>query len=360
MTDVRRDAAALAPVRGRRNDLTDIAGVAVGHHQRVGRGWLTGTTVVLPPEGTVGGVDVRGGGPGTRETDCLAPTTMVSRVDAVCLSGGSAYGLDAATGVMGWLAARHRGFAVGPEPHHVVPIVPAAVLFDLGRGRFANRPDAGFGAAAAARASTRPVAQGSVGAGAGARAARLKGGIGSASVVLPNGITVAALVALNSGGSAIDLRSGELWGATRGIGDEFAHLRRPSRAEMRAHLDLPTTPPPMNTTLALVVTDAILDKPECTRLASAAHDGMARAIDPIHTYGDGDVAFALATRQVAVPVDAPPARLATARFASMGLIIAAAADAVARAVAHAVLHATSAGGMLCYRDQFPSAFRPQR
>ena len=348
---------ATAPVLGARNDLTDVDGIAVGHHQRVGRGWLTGTTVVLAPDGTVGGVDVRGGGPGTRETDCLAPTTMVSRVDAVCLSGGSAYGLDAASGVMAWLAERHRGFPVGPEPQHVVPIVPAAVLFDLGRGKFANRPDASFGAAAAERARPRPFAQGSVGAGTGARAARLKGGIGSASVVLPGGITVAALVALNSGGNAIDLSTGLPWGAERGIGDEFAMLRRPARAELRAHLDLPTAPPPMNTTLAIVATDAILDKHECTRLASAAHDGMARSIDPIHTYGDGDVAFALSTRRLPVPIDAPPARLATARFAALGLIIAAAADAVARAVVHAVVHAATAGEMASYRDQFPSAFR---
>lgn len=345
---------------GRHNDLTDVGGIAVGHHHRIGRGWLTGTTVVVPPEGTVGGVDVRGGGPGTRETDCLAPTTLVSRVDAVCLSGGSAYGLDTASGAMAWLAERGRGFPVGPEPHHVVPIVPAAVLFDLGRGRFANRPDATFGARASAAARPRAFAQGTVGAGAGARAARLKGGVGSASVVLPSGITVAALVALNSGGSVVDLRTGELWGAVRGVGDEFGDLRRPSRAELRAHLDVSMVPPPMNTTLAVVATDAILDKHECTRLAAAAHDGMARAIDPIHTYGDGDVAFALATRQVPVPTDAPPARLAAARFASLGVLIAAAADAVARATVHAALRATSAGGMASYRDQFPSAFRPGR
>lgn len=340
---------------GPRNDITDVAGIAVGHHQRATRGWLTGTTVITTPDGTVGGVDIRGGGPGTRETDCLAPTTMVSRVDAVCLSGGSAYGLDAAGGVMAWLAEQHRGFPVGPEPHHVVPIVPAAVLFDLGRGRFANRPDASFGAAAAAAARARQIRQGTVGAGTGARAARAKGGIGSASVVLPSGITVAAIVALNSGGSAIDLGTGELWGASRGIGDEFAHLRRPTSADLRAHLALPTTPPPMNTTLAIVATDAILEKHECTRLAGAAHDGMARSIDPIHTYGDGDVAFALATGRVPVPVDAPPARLATARFAMLGLVIAAAADAVARAVVHAMVHAETAGGMVSYRDQFPSA-----
>jgi putative pantetheine hydrolase len=349
-----------AVIAGPRNDVTDVAGVAVGHHQRRGRGWLTGTTVVLPPLGTVGGVDVRGGGPGTRETDCLDPTTMVARVDAVCLSGGSAYGLDAAGGVMSFLSAQRRGYPVGPELHHVVPIVPAAVLFDLGlsgSGRFENRPDASFGARAAADARCRATAQGTVGAGTGAHAARLKGGIGSASVVLTNGITVAAIVALNAGGSPVDPRSGELWGAARGLDGEFSHLRCPSRRELRAYLELADAPPPLNTTLAVIATDAILDKHECTRLAGAGHDGMARAIDPIHQYSDGDVVFALATRARAFPATdgISETRLADVRFRQLSAVIAAAADVVARAVVHATLRATSAGAMTSYSDQFPSA-----
>ncbi|MGH9271322.1 MAG: P1 family peptidase, partial [Ilumatobacteraceae bacterium] len=151
---------------GPHNDLTDVAGIKVGHHQRTGRGWLTGTTVVLPPPGTVGGVDVRGGGPGTRETDPLHPLNMVSEVDGVCLTGGSAYGLDAAGGVMAWLEERERGFRIGHLSHHVVPIVPSAVIFDLGAGGvFAKRPTFEFGRRAAAAARGATLRQGTVGAG---------------------------------------------------------------------------------------------------------------------------------------------------------------------------------------------------
>ena len=224
---------------GPHNDLTDVAGVHVGHYQRRGRGWLTGTTVVLPPPGTVGGVDVGGGAPGTRETDLLDPINLVERVDAVCLTGGSAYGLAAADGVMRWLADRNRGFQVGPEAHHVVPIVPAAVLFDLGvGGRFHNTPDATFGERAAAAARPAKLAQGTVGAGTGAHAERLKGGIGSASVVLADGITVAALVALNSSGNVFDV-------AHRRAARDQPRPRR--RVRPRAHAEPqgrspPTTP----------------------------------------------------------------------------------------------------------------------
>ncbi|MGE0305654.1 MAG: P1 family peptidase [Acidimicrobiia bacterium] len=353
--------------RGPRNDLTDVGGIAVGHHQRIGRGWLTGTTVVIPPRGAVGGVDVRGGGPGTRETDTLNPINLVSNVDAICLSGGSAYGLDAATGAMGFLAERNRGFTVGPEPHHVVPIVPGAVLFDLGRGgRFEHRPDASFGYRAASRARPRPIAQGNVGAGTGAFAGRLKGGIGSASVVTPAGITVAALVALNSAGSPVDLGTGLLWGAAHGVGDEFAHLRRPSAAERKAFAALHEMPRALNTTLAIVATDASLSKAECTRMAGAGHDGMARALKPIHTYTDGDVVFALATGahcdapsdgEPCADADVSPSQLAAARLMELAVIFTAAADAVARAIVHATLAAATVGDHLSYLDQFPSAAR---
>lgn len=348
---------------GPRNDLTDVAGIAVGHFQRRGRGWLTGTTVVIPPVGTAGGVDVRGGGPGTRETDLLSPVNMVPSVDAICLTGGSAYGLDAASGVMAELERRGRGFQIGAQPGHVVPIVPTAVVFDLAAGgSFANRPDASFGSRAARNASTRPLRQGTVGAGTGTHAGALKGGIGSASVVLDSGITVAALVVLNSGGSPVDPSTGELWGARHGLPDEFARLRRPSRADLRAFRDLPWPPrpaQPTNTTLAVVATDADLTKAELTRLAGAGHDGMARSIDPIHTYTDGDVVFTLSTGTSPVP-DAPSdgfIRPAVARFTELTPIIAAAADVVTRAVVHAALHATSAATMRAYSDQLPSAIR---
>ena len=346
---------------GRRNALTDVAGIKVGHYQRRGRGWLTGTTVVLPPPGTVGGVDVRGGGPGTRETDLLDPTNLVQRVDAICLTGGSAYGLAAAIGVVDWLAERERGLPIGSQPHHVVPIVPAAVLFDLGLGgRFDARPDAAFGYRAAAAATAGTVREGTVGAGTGAHAGGLKGGMGTASIVLDTGVTVAALVAANPGGSPVEPRTGELWGARYGLPGEFDHLRRPRRAEARAYAEDPPMRPPLNTTLAIVATDARLDKSECSRMALTAHDGMARSISPIHLYTDGDVAFALATGEREVPEvrhDGGHIRPTDTRPGQLGLVFAAAADCVARAVVHAVLAATSAGGLSSYADRFPSALR---
>ena len=345
---------------GRHNDLTDVAGIRVGHHHRIGRGWLTGTTVVLPPPGSIGGVDVRGGGPGTRETDPLHPLNMVNEVDGICLTGGSAYGLDAAGGVMAVLEERNRGFRIGPLEHHVVPIVPAAVIFDLGGGGvFANRPTFEFGRRAAVAARSSAIRQGTVGAGTGAHAAALKGGVGSASVLLTSGITVAALVVVNSGGSPVDPATGMLWGARHGIGDEFAVLRRPRRAEVAVFRQLEFTPPTLNTTLAVVATDARLTKTECTRLAGAGHDGMARAISPIHTYTDGDVCFTIATGGRELSEQAPTTfiRPAMTRFAQLTTIIAAAADTVARAIVHAVLAATSAGDMPSYRQQLPSAVR---
>jgi L-aminopeptidase/D-esterase-like protein len=347
------------PLPGPHNDLTDVAGVDVGHYQRRGRGWLTGTTVVLPPPGTVGSVDIGGGAPGTRETEALDPNNLVERVDAVCRTGGSAYGLAAADGVTRWLADRNRGFQVGPEPHHVVPIVPAAVLFDLGMGgRFQNTPDARFGERAATAARPKKFAQGTVGAGTGAHAERLKGGIGSASVVLSGGITVAALVALNSSGHVFDVRNGELLAIGRGIADEFAHLRTPSRKDVAAHHADPPALRPLNTTLAVVATDATLSKTECARMAISGQDGLARAIDPVHQYVDGDVVFTLATGARPVPdAGGDPAAFSTGapRPLQLNAIFAAGADTVARAIVHAAVSATSAGGLTSYLDRFPSA-----
>lgn len=190
----------------------------VGHASRSGDGWLTGTTVVLAPEGgAVAAVDVRGGGPGTKETDALDPRNVVQRVDAVVLTGGSAYGLDAASGVMAWLEERGRGVPVGVDPAHVVPVVPAACVFDLGRGGdFRARPDASFGRAAveaaAASAPGARVPEGCVGAGTGAAVGAMKGGVGTAAIVLDSGITVAALVVANAAGSVVDPETGVLYG----------------------------------------------------------------------------------------------------------------------------------------------------
>ena len=346
---------------GVRNDITDVAGLTVGHHQRTGRGWLTGSTVVLPPPGTVGATDVRGGGPATRDTDALAPTTLVQNVDAVCLTGGSAYGLDVAGGVMAWLEERERGFPVGAEPHQVVPIVPTAAIFDLGaRGSFTNRPDASFGlkaaAAAGARRGARSVKQGSVGAGTGARAGSLKGGLGSASAVTASGITVGALAVVNSAGSVFDPRSGDLWGARFGIGAEFDHLRRPTRSEVRTFGESHPGSAAFNTPLVVVATDAHLSKPECHRLCGAAHDGMARAINPVHGYTDGDIAFGLATGGAANALGEEPVQ----RLMLLSQLLEVAADAVTRSSVHAVVAASSTDHGPSYLDAFPSALRANR
>jgi L-aminopeptidase/D-esterase-like protein len=340
---------------GPHNDLTDVAGLKVGHKHRKGRGWLTGTTVVLAPPGTMGSIDVRGGGPATRESDALAPTTLVQRVDAVCLSGGSAFGLAAADGVMGWLAARNVGISVGPAPEHVVPIVGAAALFDLGEGGvWDHRPDAGWGTAAAQAASARPIPLGTAGAGTGARTGLgagtpLKGGIGSASVVLPNGVTVAALVCINPGGGVVDPDTGVLYGLPFGLPGEFAHLAPPKRADVRQPWGSAGDRRRAggHTVLALVATDVRLTKPEANRLAMAGHDGMARAIRPIHGMGDGDVVFSLATGSVELPVDP---------YTLTGLM-GAAADCVTRSVVHGVLAATGAPGLPAYLERYPSALR---
>jgi putative pantetheine hydrolase len=342
---------------GPRNDITDIAGIRVGHYQRIGDGWLTGTTVILPPAGTVASVDVRGGGPSTRESDALDPTTLTGEVHAVCLSGGSSYGLATADGVMRRLEANGVGFRVGLEPHMVVPIVPSACLFDLiGGGEFAKRPDATFGEAAFDAASDGPVAQGNVGAGTGGHAGNLKGGIGSASVVLPSGVTVAALAALNSGGNVADPETGEIYGVRYGLPDEFISLATPSAADLTA-AKASVAASPRNTVLVVVATDAALTKTECRRVAMSAHDGLARSITPVHCMTDGDIIFALSTRSVPLAGDAIQDIIVadSNRPHQLDEIMAAGANAVARAIVHAVLAATSTMGMTAYLDRYPSA-----
>lgn len=323
---------------GPHNDITDVPGLRVGHAALSGPGALSGTTVVLaPPGGAVGGVDVRGSAPGTRETDLLDPGATVQRVHAVVLSGGSAYGLAAAHGVMERLAAAGIGFAV---PGGVVPIVPSAVVFDLGRGGdFTARPDATTGAAAHDAASDGPIAQGVVGAGTGTLVGGLKGGVGSASAVLDDGTVVAALVVANAVGSAIDPDTGVPHGVRLGLPGEFPPISvsDDALAALRAAPGAPT--PGTATTLAVVATDATLDKAGCGRLATMGHDGLARAVSPVHTLMDGDVIFGLSTAGRPAP---EPVTL----FA----IQAAAADVVTRAVAHAVLAAGSTGGWRSYRE----------
>jgi putative pantetheine hydrolase len=349
---------------GPTNSLVDVGGLRVGHATRDEPGWLTGTTVVLtPPGGAVAGVDVRGGGPGTRETDLLDPRNLVDRVDAVVLGGGSALGLAAVDGVARGLLADGRGWPMGEG--RVVPIVPGAILFDLGRaGTWEHHPGADEGRAAyeAARDASGDVApqQGCVGAGTGAKAGGLKGGIGSASVVLDSGVTVAALVAVNAVGSAVDPGTGVIHGVRYGLGQEFAGLGTPTGEEVEAARErgdalaaAGVAMPGLATTIGVVATDATLTKAQCAKLAGIGHDGFARAIKPVHTLFDGDTLFALATGDDPAP---DPVGLT--------VLMEAGADCVARAIAHALLTATSVdrtadGGVALrsWRDAFPSATR---
>ncbi|CAM5342757.1 P1 family peptidase [Streptomyces fumanus] len=339
--------------------LTDVTGVRVGHATRTGGGWLTGTTVVLAPEGgAVAAVDVRGGGPGTKETDALDPRNVVQRVEAIVLTGGSAYGLDAASGVMAWLEERGRGVRVGPDPAHVVPVVPAACVFDLGRGGdFRARPDAATGRAAveaaAASAPGAPVPEGCVGAGTGAVAGLLKGGVGTASTVLDSGVTVAALVVANAAGSVLDTETGVLYGQLwegRRVTWPGADVRESARRRL-AEVAARNAPPPLNTTLAVVATDAGLTKAQAQKLAGTSHDGIARAVRPVHLLNDGDTVFTLATG--ARPLDAD-------RPLALNAILAAGADVVTRAITRAVLAAEgtdgpvggASGGWPSYRELY--------
>ncbi|MCV7431249.1 P1 family peptidase [Mycolicibacterium bacteremicum] len=346
--------------------ITDVAGIRVGHHHRIdddvtlGSGWAAGSTVVLAPVGTVGAVDCRGGAPGSRETDLLDPANSVRHVDAVLLTGGSAYGLAAADGVMTWLEEQGRGVAMDGG---VVPIVPGAVIFDLPVGGWGCRPTAEFGYAAVQSAADSgdrggSVAVGNVGAGAGARAGVLKGGLGTASIRLPElGVTVGAVVAVNSGGNVIDPATGLPW-----MADLIARfgLSAPPAEQIAEFAALDKKSGPLNTTIAVVATDAALSPAGCRRLAVAAQDGLAHAIRPAHTPVDGDTVFALATGAVQV---APSEKVPTAMSPETALVTAlgaAAADCLARAVLVGVLAAESVAGIPTYRDLLPGAFASAR
>jgi len=273
--------------------ITDIAGLRVGHFTDPRR--PTGCTVLLCPQGAVAGVDVRGAAPGTRETDLLHPLATLETVHALLLTGGSAFGLDAAGGVMRWLEERGHGVQVGPA---CIPIVPAAVLFDLWVGDASVRPDAAAGYAACEAASADHPAQGSVGAGAGATVGKLfgiahamKGGIGSAAIRV-GAITVAALVAVNAIGDVVDPASGRVIAGAR------ADDGRTPLDTLAAICDgaLPAQlMAGMATTIGIVATDALLTKAQANKLAAMAHDGLARSINPVHTASDGDALFAIAT-----------------------------------------------------------------
>ena len=328
--------------------LTAVEGIKVGHHTLAER--PTGCTAILFKDGTTGSVDVRGGAPGTRETDLLDPVNNVQIVNAISLAGGSAFGLDAASGVMRWLDERNIGYPVGAAG--VVPIVPAAILFDLGFGGNPKiRPGADCGYRAAAAASEAPVEEGNVGAGAGATVGKsggrvegggpMKAGIGSAAIRMPNGLVVAAIVAVNAVGDIIDPWTGQVVAGARGADGKLTDARKMLRGggsrDGRAG---------ENTTIGLVATNARLTKVQAQKIAQMAHDGFARAISPVHTPGDGDSIFSAATGT-------------WDGTASYGQIGALAAEAMADAIVRAATQATASNGLPSARDlgTIPARFR---
>lgn len=329
---------------GPRNLITDVAGLTVGHatDARV----RTGVTVVLCERPFVAAADVRGGGPGTREIDVLSPENVVGAADAICLSGGSVYGLAAADGVVAALGAVGRGFQFR-STEVTAPIVPGAILFDLSNGGDkawgADPPYRQLGGAALAGAGDA-FALGSVGAGAGARAGLLKGGIGSASAVTADGYTVGALAAVNSFGSVVGPDGRTFWAAPWEVDGEFGGLGTVGLAGSAGDAwPLAKLDPAVreNTTLAVVATDAALTRVQAKRIAIMAQDGLSRAIRPVHAPFDGDVVFALATaeRPLAEPGDYTVTRIG-----------ALAADCLARAVARGVYEATPWREERCWRD----------
>lgn len=325
------------PKRMPSGSLTDVPGIQVGHFTHDKR--PTGCTVVLTGEGAVAGVDVRGGGPGTRETDLLRPEMSVKQVHAVVLSGGSAYGLAAADGVMRYLEEKGIGYRVGPA---VVPIVPAAILFDLRVGDPSIRPDASSGRQAAQAASSDPVEQGNVGAGAGATVGKLlgpnramKGGLGSASIELPGGLVVGALAVVNAIGDIVDPDTGALLaGARTADGKALAN----SMEQIRNGHGLIEPAEAQNTTIGVVAANVTWTQSQATKVAQMAHDGLARAIRPAHMPFDGDTVFALGTggRQTGGQ--------------NLGYLGAVAADVMAQAVVSAVIHANGISGYPAYSD----------
>ncbi|PLS22425.1 P1 family peptidase [Neptunicoccus cionae] len=328
---------------GARNLITDVPGLKVGNAQD--DGLKSGTTVLLGDAPFIASVAVMGGAPGTRETDLLEPDKMVDRIDALVLSGGSAYGLDAATGVQERLRQNRRGFAIGPA---IIPLVPAAIIFDLlnnGNKDWQRNPYYDLGKAAFDNAA-ETFDLGSTGAGTGALAAMHKGGLGSASFVLDSGHTVGALVAANPVGSVTQPGGRHFWAAPFEMNNEFGGLGlsgesgftlpEASRkmAAFARQAEIPETAP-LNTTVAIIATDAPLTKAECKRLATVAHDGMARAIMPSHTPHDGDLVFALSTVQRSTEPAPDLTTLGTA-----------AAHCLSRAIARAVYCATPKAGDL--------------
>lgn len=317
--------------------LTDVPGIRVGHATNLTA--VTGCTVIICPEGTIGGVDQRGGAPGTRETDLLRPMHLVETVNAILLSGGSAYGLAAADGVMRYLETNDMGYrATGGK--FIVPIVPAAILMDLGIGSSDVRPDAEMGFEACEAATTQPVVQGSVGAGTGCRIGAMlgnefatKGGMGSASMDLGDGLIVAALIAVNPVGDVLDEQGQIIAGMRSAPGsNEFIGMMNVIK-NMARQVEAPTRD--SNTVIGVVATNARLTKEQVNKVAQMAQNGIAQAIRPAHTLFDGDTIFALATGDIPANVNA---------IGAFG------AEVVARAIRNAVYNATSLGGVRAVKD----------
>jgi len=319
------------------NTLTDVSGIRVGHFTHVEG--ATGCTVILTPEKTVGSVDVRGGAPGTRETDLLNPHNHIEEIHGVVLSGGSAYGLAAADGVVRFLEQRQVGYKA--QSNFIVPIVASAILFDLPVGEPGIRPDASMGYGACEAASSAPVQQGSVGAGTGARIGAMqgnefatKGGLGSASVDLGDGLIVAALVAVNSVGDVID-EQGNIIAGLRQPPDGNTYMSTLEAMRNISHLNHPSNHAD-NTVIGVIATNAQLSKAHNTKVAQMAHDGIARAINPAHTMYDGDTIFALATGEIP---------------ANPSVIGAYAAEVMTQAIRNAVRYATPIAGIRIWNDK---------
>ena len=317
------------------NTLVDVPGFKVGHATNLEA--ATGCTVIICPPGTVGGVDVRGGAPGTRETDLLQPYNRVEEVSAVVLSGGSAFGLASAQGVVQYLEERGLGYKTGSG--FVVPIVPAAILFDLMLGDAMVRPDAAMGYAACENASAEAVVQGTVGAGTGAingairgKEFATKGGIGSASMDLGDGLIVAAIVAVNAVGDILD-EQGQIIAGVRGDDGQFIGMLNALKPFARGFP--PRNGEAENTVIGAIVTNAQLSKAHINKVAQMAHDGIARAVNPAHTMFDGDVIFALASGEI---------------VADPTVIGAFAAEVMAQAIRNGIRHATALDGVRAWNE----------
>ena len=347
------------PIRpGPRNLITDVGGIAVGNAQS--SSVRSGVTVILPEDRAVAACDVRGGAPGTRETDALDPTCLVEAVDGVVLSGGSVYGLEAMSGAVAWLGARGKGFRLAAdEVAPASPVVPGAILFDLPNGgdkAWGETPPYRAWGMEACAAAARDFDLGNAGAGMGAMAGNLKGGLGSASA-FDGDLELGALIAVNAFGSAVIPGTGHFWAAPYELAGEFGGRGWPrtmppvSEAEPFAgsRFDIAPPAPGGNTTIGVVATNAALTKAEAQRIAIMAQDGLARALRPIHSHVDGDVLFVLATGKVALAAGPLDRLMQLMRVGSV------AADCVARAVARGVYAAADMGNAVSYRSKFPES-----